>query len=180
MQHTELRAPVALSEWQAFLRAADRQVAFQDFRTLFEGPTAFTITDELNQIVEDFGPTSRDAVYAVLDEEIYAVWIDPYHNYLAIVCTKASGDPEDATLIMSYGRRDPDLPPESPSSAASGEPSAVRDNKDESPNNVVTWEEGVWESNPMPNLSDMDRMHEAAASGELADSLIQLASRAPK
>lgn len=67
MQHAELLMPVALSEWQAFLRAADPQVTFQDYRTLFEGPAAFAITDELNQIVQDFGPASRVAIYAVLD-----------------------------------------------------------------------------------------------------------------
>jgi hypothetical protein len=168
MQHTELQAPVELSEWQAFVRSADPEVAFQDYLTLFEGPARFTITDELNRIVDDFRPASRDAVYAVLGEEIYALWIDPLHNYLAVVCTKASGDPEDATLIMCYGKDGPDLPRESPGGAAApAEPDPVRDDDGRPPD-------------PMLDLSDMDRFHRAAASGELADILTQMARRAPK
>jgi hypothetical protein len=181
MQHTELQAPAALSEWQAFLRAADSQVTFQDYRTLFEGPAPFTITDELRQIVEDFGPASREAVYALLGKEIYAVWIDPFHNYVAIVCTKAGGDPEDATLIMCYSKADAELPRESPGSeAASGEPNPVRDDGSELADNVMTWEECVWKRIPMPDLSDMDRVHAVAAGDQLSDIFVRLASRAPK
>ena len=176
MQHTELQAPVALSEWQALLRAVDHQVAFQDYRTLFEGPAAVTITGELNQIIEDFEPSSREAVYAVLGNEIYAVWIDPFHNYLAIVCTKASGDPEDATLIMSYSKGDPELPAQSPGSAASEEPHPACDNGGKLPDNVMTWQEPI----PMPDVSDMYRVHQVAESEELTDLLTQIVSRAPK
>ena len=161
MKHTELQAPVALSDWQAYLRAVDPAVIFQDYQTLYEGPTRFTVTDELNQIVEDFGSASHEAVYAVLGEEIYAVWIDPFHNYLAVVCTKASGDPEDATLIMCYdSKRGPHI-------------------SRELPGNVTTWEEGVWSRIQKPDLSDMDRVHQAAATDQLSDLFVRIASRAP-
>lgn len=100
---------------------------------------------------------------------------------MAIVCTKASGDPEDATLIMSYSKGGPDLPRGSPGGeAASGEPNPVRDGGGELPDNVMTWEECVWKRIPMPDLSDMDRVHQVAASGQLADILTRIARRAPK
>jgi hypothetical protein len=34
---------------------------------------------------------------------VEGAWIDERHNYIAIVFTKASGDPEDCVLIQSIG-----------------------------------------------------------------------------
>lgn len=100
----------------------------------------------------------------VLGDEIYAVWIDPFHNYLAIVCAKASGDLADATLIMSYSKADSAPGAESLGGAAvAGEAHPVRDGGGEPPNNVMTWEECVWRRIPTPDLSDMDRVHQVRA-----------------
>lgn len=153
MQHTELQTPVELAEWQAFLMGADPPVTFQDYRTLYEGPTRFTITDELNQIVDDFRPASCDAVYAVLGEEIYAVWIDPLHNYLAVRFT------EDEALIICYSKAEPDPPRESPSSTTSVQSRPARDDESELPHNVVSFEERALRSKPASDLSDVDRVH---------------------
>lgn len=81
---------------------------------------------------------------------------------MAIVFTKASGDPEDATLIMCYdSKRGPHI-------------------SRELPDNVTTWEEGVWRRIQTPDLSDIDRVHQAAATDQLTDLFVRIASRAPK
>jgi hypothetical protein len=62
------------------------------------------ITDELKNIVDDFGVTSHEAIFAVRNDTIEGVWFDPLHNYIATVFTKASGDAEDCVLINSIAQ----------------------------------------------------------------------------
>ena len=59
--------------------------------------------DQVGAAVRELHDQCRDAVYAVRNGMIEAVWLDPFHNYMAIVFTKASGDDEDFVLIGSIG-----------------------------------------------------------------------------
>jgi hypothetical protein len=103
MQHLKLTKPFSRKEWQSFLSAADPATSFQDYTSAFGGACRFNITAELRQIVDDFGPQSHRARYAIRNGMIESVWIDDYHHYLAIVFSKASGDPEDTVLVQSVG-----------------------------------------------------------------------------
>ena len=97
----QLDRPLELDDWQAMLRAMDG-----DATTFHAHATAFAgngITDELQCVLAHFGDHCATAVYAVRNGTIEAVWIDARHNYVAIVFTKASGDPEDCVLIQSIG-----------------------------------------------------------------------------
>jgi hypothetical protein len=101
MQHVQLDTPLSLEDWQSFVHAWESATEFHDYEFAFEGIAPLTITDELKQILEDFGARGRQAVFAVRYATIEAFWLDPLHNYVAIVCTKASGDAEDCVLTMS-------------------------------------------------------------------------------
>lgn len=101
MHHLTLRKPFSCREWQSFLSKVDAATSFHDYTFAFGGACRFSITAELQQIVDDFGPQSHGAMYAVRNGMIESVWIDDYHDYIAIVFSKASGDPEDAVLVQS-------------------------------------------------------------------------------
>ena len=101
MQHLKLTKPFTCTEWESFLSALDPATSFHDYTFAFGGLCRFSITAELRQIVDDFGPQSHGATYAIRNGMIESVWIDDYHHYIAILFTKASGDPEDAVLVQS-------------------------------------------------------------------------------
>lgn len=103
MQHLKLTKPFSREEWQSFLSAADPATSFHDYTFAFGGACRFHIAAELRQIVDDFGPQSHGAIYAIRKGMIESVWIDDYHHYIAIVFSKVSGDPEDAVLVQSIG-----------------------------------------------------------------------------
>jgi hypothetical protein len=97
----QLDRPLELADWQAMFRAMDGDATtFHAHATAFAGND---ITEELQCVLAHFGDRCARAVYAVRNGTIEAVWIDAHHNYVAIVCTKASGDPEDCVLIQSIG-----------------------------------------------------------------------------
>jgi hypothetical protein len=101
MQHLELTSPVGLEAWQEVLRGADSATVFQDHARTFHGPRHFNITNELKQLIDDFGAQSLTAIFSVRNGMVEGVWIDPLHNYIATVFSKATGDDEDAVLINS-------------------------------------------------------------------------------
>lgn len=105
MQHLKLTKPYSCMEWQSFLSAVDPATSFHDYTFAFGGAFRFKVTVELQQIVDDFGPQSHGATYAIRNGMIESVWIDDYHHYIAIVFSKASGDPEDAVLVQSVSAR---------------------------------------------------------------------------
>ncbi len=55
MQHVQLERPVSLELWQAVLSEMDSAAGFHDHAFAFEGPQPPNITDELKQILDDFG-----------------------------------------------------------------------------------------------------------------------------
>jgi hypothetical protein len=105
MQHLELTSPVLLEAWQAVLRGVDSATLFQTYAQTFQGSRQFSITTELQQLIDDFGAESATAIYAVRHGMVEGVWIDHLHNYIATVFSKVSGDDEDAVLINSLMNR---------------------------------------------------------------------------
>jgi hypothetical protein len=105
VQHLELTSPVSIETWQAVLRGADSATIFQSYAQTFQGPQQFGVTTELRQIIDDFGDGSLGAVFSIRRGMIEAVWIDPLHNYIATVFSKATGDDEDVVLINSLMNR---------------------------------------------------------------------------
>ncbi len=97
----ELDRPLDLADWQAMFRAMDGDATtFHAHATAFAG---HDITEELQRVLAHFGDRCARAVYAVRNGMVEGAWIDEWHNYIAIVFTKASGDPEDCVLIQSIG-----------------------------------------------------------------------------
>jgi hypothetical protein len=99
-QHLQLKNPVTLECWQGWLREADSATTFHDYPRTFRG--SVEITNELQQLLNDFGEQTRKGIFAVRHGIVEGVWLDPYHNYVAIAFRKASGDPEDCVLINSF------------------------------------------------------------------------------
>jgi len=97
-RHVQRSTPLGLENWIDIMTSTLGATA-----TFYRGRPALLITDELSRLLDDFGDQCRDAVYAVRNGMIEAVWLDPFHNYMAIVFTKASGDHEDCVLIGSIG-----------------------------------------------------------------------------
>ena len=97
-QHTQRSTPLGLDIWVDIMMSTLGTTA-----TFHRGRPALHITDELSRLLDDFGEQCHDAVYAVRSGMIEAVWLDPFHNSMAIVFTKASGDDEDCVLIGSIG-----------------------------------------------------------------------------
>jgi hypothetical protein len=99
-KHVQRSTPLGLDIWIDMMMST-----LGDTATFHRGRPALHITDELSRLLDDFGDQCRDAdaVYAVSNGMIEAVWLDPFHNYTAIVFTKASGDDEDCVLIGSIG-----------------------------------------------------------------------------
>lgn len=105
MQHLELTSPVTLETWQAVLRGTDSATIFQDHARTFQGSHQFNITIKLRQIIDDFGAQSLTAIFSVRHGMVEGVWIDPLHNYIATVFSKATGDDDDVVLINSLMNR---------------------------------------------------------------------------
>lgn len=101
MQHLELRHPLALDTWRNTLLGADSGTSFHTHDSALKAAHGFGITPEFKRIIDDFGEQARAGIYAVRKRMIEAVWIDPFHNYMAVVFTKAGGDPEDVVLTLS-------------------------------------------------------------------------------
>ncbi|MGO9267792.1 MAG: hypothetical protein ACLQBA_23375 [Candidatus Binataceae bacterium] len=80
----------------------DSAPEFHDYAFAFLGPQPLNITDELKQILDDFGSQRFTAVFAVRHGMVEAVWFDLFHNYLAIVFSKATGDDDDFVMINSF------------------------------------------------------------------------------
>jgi hypothetical protein len=97
-QHVQRSTPLSLDIWMDMMMSTLGATA-----TFHRGRPPLHITEELSRLLDDFGDQCRDAVYAVGNGMIEAVWLDPFHNYTAIVFTKASGDDEDCVLIGSIG-----------------------------------------------------------------------------
>jgi hypothetical protein len=102
MQHTQLERPVSLETWKTFLSEVDSATVFHDHASAFEGSQPLNITDELKQILDDFGPQQFTAVFAVGHGMVESVWFDPFHHYFAIVFSKATGDDDDFVMINSF------------------------------------------------------------------------------
>ena len=105
MQHLELTSPVPLETWQAVLRGTDSATIFQAYAQTFQGSRQFNITIELQRIIDAFRDQSLTAIYSVRHGMIEGVWIDPLHNYIATVFSKATGNDDDAVLINSLMNR---------------------------------------------------------------------------
>lgn len=100
-QHGETERPITLECWQSWLRDVDATTTFHEYPSALRG--ALKITNELQQLLYDFGEQTRQAVFAVRHGIVEGVWLGLHHNYVATVFTKASGDPEDCVLINSIG-----------------------------------------------------------------------------
>ncbi len=105
MRHLLLTSPVTLETWQSVLRGTDSATIFQDYAQTFQGSRQFNITIELQRIIDDFGIQSLTAIYSVRHGMVEGVWIDPLHNYIATVFSKATGDDDDVVLINSFMNR---------------------------------------------------------------------------
>ena len=101
MQHLELTSTVSLKTWQSALQGTDATFVFQDHAQTFQTSRTFGISTELKKVVDDFGGQSEAAIFAIRYGMIEGVWVDPLHNYIAIVFSKAKGDDEDVVLINS-------------------------------------------------------------------------------
>ncbi len=101
MQHVQLNTALSLEDWQRLVRDCDSATTFRDHGFAFQGARSLSITEELKQIFEDFGTQGLKAVFAVRHGIVEGFWLDPLHNYMAIVCSQVSGDPEDCVLTMS-------------------------------------------------------------------------------
>ena len=102
MQHVKVGKPLSLELWQQLLSELDSATTFQDHAFTFEGPQPATITNELKQVVDDFGTQSLSAVFAVSHGMVKSVWLDPFHNYIAVPFSKANGDEYDLVTIISF------------------------------------------------------------------------------
>jgi len=105
LKHLELEKPVSLVEWQATLTAMNSEITFQSYAdALFDHPE-LKMTRELRAIVDDFGSASVDAVYSIRDGVVEGVWFDPYHNYVAVLLSRARGDDRDGVITTSLMQR---------------------------------------------------------------------------
>jgi len=99
MLHLQLASPVALEAWQEVPRGTNSATIFQNHARTFHGLHQFNITIELKQIIDDFGAQIPTAIFWVRNGMGEGVWIDPLHNYIAAVYSKATGDDEDVVMI---------------------------------------------------------------------------------
>jgi hypothetical protein len=94
---------ITLNSWLEFMRDLDAATTFHDYRSAFEGARPFAITRELKEVLDQFSAQSRTATFAVRKGRVEAFWLDEFHNHMAVVHSKASGDPCDAVAILSLG-----------------------------------------------------------------------------
>lgn len=103
MSQSNPKKSISLNSWQEFMRESDAATTFHDYRSAFEGSEPFAITRELRKALDDSGPRPLTAVFAARKGRVDAFWLDDFHNHLAIVSTKLSGDPVDVVSILSLG-----------------------------------------------------------------------------
>ena len=96
-----LENPVTLEEWQQILSAVDSATTFHDHATTFKGSQAVRIPDDLQKILDQFGREVQTATFAVRHGLIEGAWLDPFHNYIETVFSKATGDDDDFVMINS-------------------------------------------------------------------------------
>jgi hypothetical protein len=102
----QIEKPVSLEVWQEILSAVDSGTTFHDHVSTFQGSQAVNIPDELKKILDHFGTQGLTAVFAVRHGIVEGVWLDPFHNSIATIFSKASGDDDDIVMIdsISSGR----------------------------------------------------------------------------
>ncbi len=83
------------------MRRVDSDTTFHDYAAAFQHPVR--VPDRLQEILNDFGDQIWTATFAVRNGLLEGVWIDPHHNYIATVFSKASGDDDDFVMINSIG-----------------------------------------------------------------------------
>jgi hypothetical protein len=106
--HGELTPPVQLEQsvslnvWQQILSAVGSGTTFHDHVSTFQGSQPVNITDELKRILDHFGTDGLTAMFAIWNGIVEGVWLDPFHNYIATVLSKARGD--GFVIINSIGK----------------------------------------------------------------------------
>jgi hypothetical protein len=98
--HVQLDIPLNLEERPRLMRICDSATAFRDYGFAFEEAQRVNIRDELKQMLDDFGTQGLKAAFPVR-HGIVEGWLDPLHNYVAIACTRTSGDTERCVLTTS-------------------------------------------------------------------------------
>jgi NAD-dependent deacetylase len=96
-----LENPVTLEKWQQILSAVDSATTFHDHATTFKGSQAVRLSDDLQKILDQFGKEVQTATFAVRHGLVEGAWLDPFHNYIATVFSKATGDDDDFVVINS-------------------------------------------------------------------------------
>ena len=71
--------------------------------TFRDEPGSAEMPERLREILDELG---RGAVFAVSEGRVAGIWVDRFHNYLAIRFSKALGDDFDGTMISSVGGRE--------------------------------------------------------------------------
>jgi hypothetical protein len=94
---------VAIENWQDFMAGVFPGCTFRNFAGAFEGTETRQIAPRLQEILSEFGEQRRTAVFAVHEDAIVGLWVDPHHNYVAIKFSKASGDEFDGFMVNSLG-----------------------------------------------------------------------------
>ena len=108
MQHVRVENPISSEKWQKFMLGVEPEITFHNHVSAFQGPQRVNIADKLKQILDDFGAQGLTAVFAVRHGMVEGLWIDPNHNYLATVFSKATGDDDDFVMINSLSGRSAD------------------------------------------------------------------------
>jgi hypothetical protein len=83
----------------------DSATTFHDYATTFKGSQAVRIRNELQKILDYFGKEVRIATFAVRHGLVEGFWLRPFHNYIATVFNKATGDDDDFVMIDLSGDR---------------------------------------------------------------------------
>ena len=97
----KLESPVSLEIWQQILSAVDSATTFHDHATTFKGSQAARIPDDLQKILDQFGKEVQTATFAVRHSLVEGAWLDPFHNYITTVFSKATSDDDDFVMINS-------------------------------------------------------------------------------
>ena len=97
-----LENPVTLEEWQQILSAVDSATTFHDHATTFKGSQGVRIPNDLQKILDQFRNEVHTATFAVRHGLVEGAWLDPFHNYIATVFSKTTGDDDDFVMINSF------------------------------------------------------------------------------
>jgi len=91
-----VRGPFEFSDWRTMILRLYPAASFHD------EPGSAEMPERLTEILDELG---RRAVFAVSEGKVAGIWVDRFHNYLAIRFSKALGDDFDGTMISSVGGR---------------------------------------------------------------------------